>query len=344
MRMDPEPRTEPRLAAGEDLPLVSIVISSYNYARYLPEAIDSVLAQDYPNVELIVLDDGSTDETRRVLEAYSLDLFYRETQENMGETRTLNKGWRMSRGSILAKLSADDVLLPGAVRSAVEHLRTNPDTVLTYCDFEVLDEDSNVIRRVTAPEVSYRDMVVRFVCPPGPGSFFRRKAFEAVGGWDERFRRLNDQEFYLRLGLRGRFRKIPEVLAGYRLHGGSQSFAEGDERAAQEFLHLISEYYATQEVPPEVMAGKREAFGNAHVQMARAHFVRRRYAKGLAEVAKALRSSPGNVLRPDKARVLLHGLFPRSWYGLFVRLVRAREFAKERLAGGRAASHPGTRR
>lgn len=336
--MDPEPRTD----AG-DLPLVSIVISSYNYARYLAEAIDSVLAQDYPNVELIVLDDGSTDDTRRVLEEYA-GRFYWETQENMGETRTLNKGWRMSRGTILAKLSADDVLLPGAVSAAVGHLRASPDTVLTYCDFEVLDEDSNVIRRVSAPEIPYRDMVVKFVCPVGPGGFFRREAFEATGGWDERFRRLNDQEFYLRLGLRGRFRKIPEVLAGYRMHGGSQSFAEGDERAAQEFLHLISEYYATQDVPPEVMAGKREAFGNAHVQMARAHFVRRRYAKGLAEVAKALRSAPGNVLRPGKARVLLHGLFPRSWYGLFVRLVRAREFAKERLAGSRAASHPGTRR
>src|SRR5690349_6912099 len=96
-------------------PLVSIVIPSYNHARYLAAAIESVLAQDHPRVELIVIDDGSTDGSAAVLEKYR-GRFHWEVQRNQGQAATMNRGWRLSRGEILAYLSADDVLLPQAVR------------------------------------------------------------------------------------------------------------------------------------------------------------------------------------------------------------------------------------
>ena len=96
-------------------PLVSIVIPAYNHDRYLGEAIDSILGQDYPNVELIVLDDGSTDGTRQILESYH-SRFYWESHKNMGQANTLNKGWRMSKDDLLGYLSADDVLFSQAIR------------------------------------------------------------------------------------------------------------------------------------------------------------------------------------------------------------------------------------
>ena len=102
-------------------PLVSIVIPCYNQGHYLRQAIDSALSQDYPGIELIVLDDGSTDGTQALLASYP-DRFYRESHANMGQAGTLNKGWRMSKGEILSYLSADDFLLPGAVRRSVEAL------------------------------------------------------------------------------------------------------------------------------------------------------------------------------------------------------------------------------
>src|ERR1035438_3997655 len=135
-------------------PLVSIVIPAYNYSGYLREAIESVLAQTYRNIELIVIDDGSTDDTRRVLEGYG-DRFYWESQENMGQSRTLNKGWGMAKGEILAYLSADDALMPHAVAKSVECLQQNPDAVLSYCNTNFIDLRSRVIRGVTAPEYSY---------------------------------------------------------------------------------------------------------------------------------------------------------------------------------------------
>src|SRR5207247_391526 len=94
-------------------PLVSIVTPAYNQAEYLAETIESVLAQDYPNLEYIVLDDGSTDHTREVLKKYDGKLRW-ESHKNMGQARTLNEGWRKANGVYIGYLSSDDILYPGA--------------------------------------------------------------------------------------------------------------------------------------------------------------------------------------------------------------------------------------
>src|SRR5258705_5071646 len=129
------------------LPTVSIIIPSYNHADYLSQAIDSVLAQDYAAVELIVLDDGSTDATREVLERYK-GRFYSETQANIGQAATLNKGWKIARGDILGKLSADDTLLPTAISEAVRALMDNPRALVAYPDFQLIDPDSAPVKNV----------------------------------------------------------------------------------------------------------------------------------------------------------------------------------------------------
>jgi glycosyltransferase involved in cell wall biosynthesis len=301
---------------ADSCPLVSIVIPAYNYARYLEEAVESVLAQDYPNVELLVLDDGSTDNTREVLEKYA-GRFYWETQENMGQSNTLNRGWRMAKGEILGYLSADDVLRPNSVSVSVEHLLANPQAVLTYCDFDLIDSNSIVIRRVSAPELSYQDMVVKFVCPScGPGAFFLRSAFEAAGPWwNGGLKQVADIEFMIRLGLQGEFLKIPDVLAGFRVHEESRSFQEGEVRA-REILHIISDYFEHQPVPPDVLAARNEALSNAHILAARARFAGGEYAGGLTDLVRGLRLYPRN-LTPRTLRLLAYGLFPRARYRLY---------------------------
>ena len=100
------------------LPLVSIIISSYNYARFLPEAIDSALNQSYPNTEVIVVDDGSTDGSPGILAGYS-DRIHAILKENGGQASALNAGFQASRGSVVLFVDSDDRLLPGAVAEAV---------------------------------------------------------------------------------------------------------------------------------------------------------------------------------------------------------------------------------
>lgn len=161
-------------------PLVSLVIPAYNHGSFVAEAVRSVLALDHPAIELIVLDDGSTDDTSEVLASLGGG-FRWERQPNEGQARTLEKGWRLAQGEVLGYLSADDVLAPSAVRESVAELTKHTGAVAAYCDFNLIDRESRFVRRVATPDFNYREMLLKITCPPGPGAFFRRSAYESAG-------------------------------------------------------------------------------------------------------------------------------------------------------------------
>jgi glycosyltransferase involved in cell wall biosynthesis len=303
-------------------PLVSIVVPCFNQGSYLRQAIESVLSQDYSRIELIVLDDGSTDDTRAVLAPYA-GKFHHETHANMGQARTLNKGWEMSKGELLSYLAADDFLLPGAVLTSVGKLLVNPEIVLTYCDFSVVDPKSNVLRQVRTPEFSYRDLAVRIVCQPGPGVFFRRDAFERTGPWDGLLRQIPDYEYWLRLGLEGAFVRIPEVLAAYRVHDRSQSFAPVSPSGAEEIVNVISAHFRSTRLPPEIARAKPEAMSNAHIIAARLHLRSSRYLAALRHMRRAFVLYPRGYLRLRTWQLLANGLLNRIAYKLLGQFKRA---------------------
>lgn len=310
------------MTRADSHPLVSIVVPCYNHGKYVREAIESVLSQDYPRIELIVLDDGSTDDTRAVLAHYA-GKFHVESQINMGQSRTLNKGWAMSKGEFLAYLSADDFLLPGAVGESVAVLSANHDVVLTYCDFDHVDERSRALRRIRAPEFSYRDLAVRLVCQPGPGAFFRRDAFERAGFWDEDLKLLCDYEYWLRLGLEGRFQRIPRVLAAYRVHTGSQSFSPADPSRAEEAVKVVSEHFSNARVPAEIAGMEREAMSNAHIIAARLHLDSRRYLRALGHMRQSFDLCPRVCLSIRTWRLLANAFLYRIGTRLLWRPGRA---------------------
>lgn len=297
-------------SVSDSLPLVSIVIPSYNHARYLPAAIDSILAQDYPNIEVIVIDDGSTDGSRDILAQYTGRIHW-EAQPNQGQVATLNRGWLMSRGDILGYLSADDLLLPGAVAEEVRCLGRNPDAVLAYCDFNLIDPGSAVVRRVDTPEFDYLEMVTKFVCAPGPGALFRRPAFEKAGLWDPSFHQMLDYEYWLRLGRVGRFVRVPRVLAAYRVHPGSQTFASTTQIRPEEPIKIIEAYFDGPLVSQNLRDAKAEALSTAHLYSAHLHFRVGNYRQGLTTIRRAFVLHPRNMLSLRPLRIALNILFNR---------------------------------
>jgi glycosyltransferase involved in cell wall biosynthesis len=302
-------------------PLVSIVIPCYNQGTYLRQAIESVLSQDYPRIEPIVLDDGSTDDTRDVLAAYS-GKFQCGTHANMGQAGTLNKGWGMSKGQILSYLAADDFLLPGAVTASVEKLTAHPEIVLTYSDFNIVDPNSRVLRQVSAPDFSYWDLAVTIVCQPGPGVFFRRDAFKRAGFWNETLRQVPDYEYWLRLGLEGPFARIPSVLAAYRVHDRSQSFAPVSPSRADEVVDVISAHFRAGRLPPEIAQAESRALSNAHIVSARLHLRSSRYFSALTHMRHAFLLDPTRYLRARTWQLLANGLFNRVAYKTLSRFNR----------------------
>lgn len=302
-------------------PLVSIVIPAYNHAAYLEEAVRSVLAQDYPRVELLVIDDGSTDDTGKVLQRLGGD-FFRETQPNMGQAGTLNRGWQMARGTILGYLSADDALRPGAVMAAVDALAAHPAAVATYCDFELMDPGSRTVRTVTAPAFDRTRLVSELECAPGPGAFFRRAAWERAGPWNPRLRQMPDYDFWLRLALHGPFVKIGQTLARFRVHEASQTFAQTSEARADEPVRIIEAFFARADLPDPVRALRQRATAMAHLTSAQLHARAGRWRTAFERLRAARAADHSGLASVNSLRLLANAFFNRTGHRLLWALRR----------------------
>lgn len=294
-----------------DIPLVSLVIPAYNHASYLAEAVRSVLAQDYPRLELIVIDDGSTDNTVDILKELG-EGFYWESQNNSGQSRTLTRGWAMAKGNVLAYLSADDVLAPGAVSASVAALIANPEIVATYCDFNLIDPQSRLVRKIELPEFSYTKMLENVSCPVGPGAFFRRSAYLQCGPWNPKYRQMPDYDFWLRMGLRGRFVHLPQVLAGFRVHESSQTYSITSEERANEAISIVDSLLKAPIAHCVTPRVKVRALANANLVSAQLHLRAGRIYSACRCIREAVRYSCRTVFAPHTLRLLLNALVNRA--------------------------------
>jgi hypothetical protein len=210
--------------ADTDLPLVSVVTPSLNQGQFIEQTIRSVLEQDYPNIEHIVVDAGSTDGTLDVLRRYPQVIWTSEPDD--GQADAVNKGFAKANGAIFGWLNADDLYLPGAIAAGVAALqRTGAGLVHgAWCQ---IGEDGSVIRERIAPvpfdlqaQLNDRNAVCQ------PGSLFTREAFESVGGLDPSYRYAMDYELWLKIGSRFPVTHVDAVLGAYRLHPSSKTVAE----------------------------------------------------------------------------------------------------------------------
>lgn len=245
-------------------PLVTIVTPTYDRANYLPETIDSVLGQDYPNLEYVVLDNGSSDNTQEILRGYGDAIRWEHHASNIGLSRAINRGFELARGEIIGFVSDDDPLLPGAISALVEVFQANPDVVVVYPDWDVIDGEGRHVRHIDTFEYSYRDMLRYHHTYPGPGALFRRSVLERIGGLDESMRIVSDYDFWLRAGLLGPFRRCPRTLARYRQHGATATQVERGVGMAREHIRVIDKLYERTDLPAEVLAVKTEAYRNAY--------------------------------------------------------------------------------
>jgi glycosyltransferase involved in cell wall biosynthesis len=180
-----------------ELPLVSVVTPSYNTGCFIEETLRSVQMQDYPRVEHIVLDSGSTDETPEVLARFPSVRLIRPAPG--GITEKVNHGFSIAHGDIVAWLCADDYYLPGAIAKAVEALRKNPDAALVYCNFLLVDERSIEIDRPRSKQAGFRELVQERNWVPSQAAFMRREALERVGPIAERYLHVSDWDLFIRI-------------------------------------------------------------------------------------------------------------------------------------------------
>jgi len=219
-----------------EYPLVSIVTPSFNMARFLEETIQSVLTQDYPKIEYVVMDAGSNDGTLDLLRKYEGRLRYRSERDG-GQANAVNRGFAESTGEIFAFLNADDTYLPGAVAAAVRSLLPNRSAGAVYGEAYHVREDGTIIDRYPTQPFDYerlnRDC---FICQPA--TFMNRSAFAALGGMNETLHYALDYDLWIRMARLYPLMKIDDYLATSRVHAANKTL--GSRRKVYEEIIAVA--------------------------------------------------------------------------------------------------------
>jgi glycosyltransferase involved in cell wall biosynthesis len=218
-------------------PAVSVMMPAYNAARYVAEAVESVLAQTFGDFELLIVDDGSTDRTPAILRRYAArdGRIRLTTRENRGISATRNELLAMARGEFAAVLDADDVALPRRLEAQVAYLRDHPDVVAVGSVYEGVDAGGRYLfdPTVSLDDEAMQEEALAGGCPILQSSaMMRREAAVRVGGYREAMAPAEDVDLWLRLGEVGRLANVPEVLAKYRVHDRSISQAQRERQLA----------------------------------------------------------------------------------------------------------------
>lgn len=230
-------------------PLVSIVVPSWQKGRFLRAALDSLLAQTYPHVEILVQDNGSTDETAAILDAYAPRLAHAAREEDAGQSDALCRGYARSRGAILGWLNADDLLMPDALERVVAAFQAAPALDVVYGHCALLSADGQFLRYFHEIQpFSAATLRNRINFIPQPSTFFRCAAYERVGGLDRDLHYAMDWDLWCRLAAAGcRFQMLDAVLSGARHYAGTKTGGGGLERQAE--LLRVNRRHKTTRVP-----------------------------------------------------------------------------------------------
>jgi glycosyltransferase involved in cell wall biosynthesis len=208
-------------------PLISIVMPTFNRAHYIDEAIKSVLEQDYTNWELIIVDDGSTDRTREIVNSYidSTDRIRYVYQSNAGQSTARQVGLKHSRGEFVNFFDSDDRLMKSCLLELYEALEADPACSIAYGNLYVVDEAGNRLHEIDVPRHSgfITEHLLGDSCVSFNSCLIRKAALDDIGGFDTSLKVADDYDLWLRLSYRHRFVYVDRCLADYRTTPGQIS-------------------------------------------------------------------------------------------------------------------------
>ncbi len=209
-----------------DLPLVTIVTPSYNQGRFLEATLRSVLEQDYPNIEYLVVDGASTDDSVDIIRRYADRLTWWVSEKDSGQSEAVNKGLRRAHGEFVGWLNSDDVYLPGAVSAAVAAFRSTPEAAVVYGDALAINADGKSFNVMCARQYSLADlMAFNIICQPA--AFMRRSVLEQAGYLNPAYHLLMDNLLWMNMARLAPLVYVPQTWAAARYHDQAKNRTRG---------------------------------------------------------------------------------------------------------------------
>ncbi|MBS1811265.1 MAG: glycosyltransferase [Acidobacteria bacterium] len=270
------------------MPEVSVVIPTYNSASYLIEAVESVLAQTYQDFEVLVIDDGSTDETEQIMRRYQAPVRYIR-QQNGGVSVARNRGIAESRGRYVAFLDADDIWLPHKLARQIAALRQQPHDQVCYSAFTVVDFALNPIevRRSQRQGSALEDLLTRGNVVATPSTVLcERTLFDSVGSFDPALSQCADWDMWVRLAARTEFLYLDEPLVTYRQH--SNNMSRNAPLLEYDSVQVLSKGFAMPELPESLHARRQAALARNYMVLAGTYFHAQHYRDFVLCVARAV--------------------------------------------------------
>ncbi|HPP62127.1 MAG TPA: glycosyltransferase family 2 protein [Anaerolineales bacterium] len=244
------------------LPTVSIVTPSFNQARFLEATIQSALSQDYPRIEYIIVDGGSTDGSADIIKKYSDKLAWWVSEKDRGQTDAINKGFARASGQIFAWINSDDTYEPRAIGQAVLFLKDHPEVGMVYADCNYINEQGRVIGKFPAAQTDLPRLRRGYVHIPQQTMFFRAELWKQVGPLDPSFYFAMDYDLWTRIAARAELRYLAgQTWANFRIHASGKTVA-ADDRCWPEMLRvhyrdggsffapIVAKYYVRKLIAP----------------------------------------------------------------------------------------------
>jgi glycosyltransferase involved in cell wall biosynthesis len=235
----------------QDSPKISIITPSYNQGQYIEDTILSILDQGYPNLEYIIIDGGSTDNTVEIIKRYSDRIDYWVSEKDTGQSNAINKGFQKATGDIINWINSDDQLQPGALLKIAELFSQHPEAILVHGRIEYFGETSTFYSK-NIPAKDLQTRYVSHICMPQPACFYRKKLLDEQGLLDESLHFSMDTDLFVRAGLHYQGVQVSDVFARFRLHQASKSVSSFNKNFLKDNAAIFSKVLTTLGADTEV--------------------------------------------------------------------------------------------